>query len=273
MTKTTARCFLALFIAAALSAPLPSQAQTRAEQARAHIDRGAVFYNLQDWAAAAREYKEAYAADPKPEVLFMLGQAQRFGGECATAIGTYKAYSRSQGVTGTQQAAAEGLMHKCEAELADKQAKAVAAQPVAPAAPPHAAEGAPITAPSTAPAKETPVVPSPWYADVFGGVLFVGGLSLAGVGTGFLLAGNSAMSGAPSAASYAGYQDQSTGAKPKQTFGVAGVVVGSTVAMLGVIRYMVVAGRARPAEKAAAWLGIEPRVGPGGAAAALVGQF
>jgi hypothetical protein len=282
MKKPIVRPLFALVIATlAVAAPASSRVQTPppaatgtpAEQAKVHVDRGLVFYNLQDFASAAREYKAAYLADPRAELLFMLAQAERQGGDCATAIGTYKAYARTPGVTPTQTAAAESLVHKCEAELADAQAKAAAAAAAAKPAPGPSAPALAQPAPKgAAPPKDDAAAPGPWYGDVLGGVLFVGGLGLAGVGTGLLVAGNASMSSAPSGATFGDYKDQSAGAKPKQAIGVGGIVAGATLATLGVVRYVLVASRKGPDEKAA-WLGVEPRVGPGGASAAFVGRF
>lgn len=273
MKNTHARRLLALYIfAASAVTPLASRAQGNgttpapADPAKAHLDRGSMFYDLQDWASAQREFKEAYMADPKPQTLFMLAQSQRLGGDCTSAIGTYKAFARLSGVTPAQQAAAEGLTHKCEADLEAKK-NAAAAATAASTAPPSSA-APPPTAP---PPKEKPSAPGPWYGDVLGGVLFFGGLAVAGTGTAFLIVGNSAMSGSTSATNYGAYQDQSSGAKPQQTIGVVGIGLGAALALGGVLRYVLVAGH-KPKEGGVA-LVFEPRIGPDGGAATLMGRF
>jgi hypothetical protein len=270
MKNTNARWVLALSLfAASAVTPFAALAQSngtsaQADPAKAHLDRGSMFYDLQDWAAAQREFKEAYMADPKPQTLFMLGQAQRLGGDWATAIGSYKAYARLPGVTPTQQAAAEALIHKCEAEIeAKKNAPAAAATTPTPT---------PAAPPATVPPpKEKPSGPGPWYGDVLGGVLFFGGLAVAGTGTAFLVVGNSAMSRSSSASSYAAYQDQSSSAKPEQTLGVVGIGVGAALFVGGVLRYVLVAGK-KPQESGVALM-LAPAVGPGFATAMLSGRF
>jgi len=272
MKNTHARRLLALTIfAASAVTPLASRADgngttAATEPAKAHLDRGSMFYDLQDWPSAQREFKEAYMADPKPQTLFMLAQAQRLGGDCTSAVGTYKAFGRLPGVTPAQQAAAEGLTHKCEADLEAKK-NAAAAATSASTAPPSSA-----SPPTTAvPPKEKPSAPGPWYADALGGVLFFGGLAVAGTGTAFLIVGNSAMSGSSTASSYGAYQDQSSGAKPQQTIGVVGIGLGAALALGGVLRYVLVAGH-KPKEGGVALM-LAPHVGPDGASATLVGQF
>ena len=270
MKNTNARRILALSLFAACAVtPVATLAQSngtttaQSDAAKPHLDRGAMFYDLQDWPSAQREFKEAYMADPKAQTLFMLAQAQRMGGDCATAIGSYKAYGRLPGVTPAQQAAAEGLTHKCEADIEAKKNAAAAAPP-----PPPTPTGPPAAVP---PPKEKPSAPGPWYGDALGGVLFFSGLAVAGTGTAFLIVGNSAMSRSSSAPSYGAYQDQSSSAKPEQTIGVVGLGLGAALIVGGVLRYVLVAGR-KPQEGGAALM-IVPAVGPNFATATLSGRF
>src|SRR5258706_7388756 len=58
------------------------------KSAKAHFD-------LQEYAEAEAELKEAYRLDPKPEVLYALAQAQRMAGECDKAIVSYRNYLRT----------------------------------------------------------------------------------------------------------------------------------------------------------------------------------
>jgi hypothetical protein len=95
---------LALLAACAVSLPLSvARAQettapaTGAASAKDHYDRGMIFYNVQDWPSAVRELRAAYEADPKPEYLYSLAQAQRLSGDCASAILTYRAFMRGEG--------------------------------------------------------------------------------------------------------------------------------------------------------------------------------
>ena len=47
-------------------------------------------YKAGDYTKAATLLERAYKADPKPETLFALAQAERLGGKCAKAIPHYK---------------------------------------------------------------------------------------------------------------------------------------------------------------------------------------
>ena len=138
----------------ALSLTAASHAQPNAgpydaaadESADAHVKRGRVAYDLQDWTTAEREYQAAYGLEQQAETLWALAQAQRQGGKFAVAMKTYKAFQRA-GVTANQANAAEMMVLKCEAEIAKqeaREARMASSQPqgaAAPAAPPPPAGG------------------------------------------------------------------------------------------------------------------------------------
>ena len=177
-----------------------------------HFERGMVFFNLQDFPSAVTEFKAAYTADPsKADYLYMIGQAQRFSGECVAAIASYRAYMRSVPPTSKASAAAEGFVHLCENELAKLKAEKLANEKLAAeklAAEKLAAEKAaadkaaekeraapdlkgrdPAVAalpPSSVPAAEA----HHWYGDAAGGALFVPGVVAAGAGAVVLVLGN-----------------------------------------------------------------------------------
>jgi hypothetical protein len=273
---------LSLSIVLALGAASPAAfAQTPPTKdqlsAKDHADKASVFFNVQDWPSAIREYRESYELDPRPETLYALAQSQRQSGDCASAIKSFRAYGRVA-TSPQQQAASEGMIHKCETEMADSQKKAavVVAPPAAPASGPAPAPASAPAPSSPAPAREEPEKPHPIYADVFGDVLFVGGLAVAGVGTFFLVSGDSSMSSAGNGVPYNTYESNVSSAKPKQAIGVGGIAVGGVLALCGVWRYVTVANHnsaLREKENAgpsASFL-IAPQ--PSGAAAVLVGRF
>jgi hypothetical protein len=261
-------------IASAQTAPSKEQA------AKDHADKGSVFFNVQDWPSAIREYRESYELDPRPETLYALAQSQRQSGDCTSAIKSFRAYGRVA-TSPQQQAASEGMIHKCENEMADQQKKAAAVAPVAPVAgatpaPAESSTVAPAPAPATPPAHEEPEKPRPIYADVFGDVLFIGGLAVAGVGTFFLVSGDSSMSSSGNGVPYNTYESNVSSAKPKQAIGVGGIAVGGVLALCGVWRYVTVANHnsaLREKENAGASASFLIAPQPSGAAAVVVGRF
>jgi tetratricopeptide (TPR) repeat protein len=76
---------------------LPAEAQGPngdVEAARQHFRQGLKYYDLGRFLDAAHEYEAAFVAKDDAAMLFNIGQAYRFAGEYAKALGAYKAYLR-----------------------------------------------------------------------------------------------------------------------------------------------------------------------------------
>lgn len=161
---------------------IPQGSVSAAEHAKA----AKVAYDVQDWAAAAREYAAAYKAEQKSEYLWGLAQAQRLGGDFAGAMKTYKAFKRA-GVTANQGTAAEMMVLKCDAEIAKaeaKQARAATRQ--------RESEAASAAAPAAAPEAPVQVIPETEAANDSGpsiAWLVVGTVATAGLGAATIWSG------------------------------------------------------------------------------------
>ncbi len=232
--------------ASGTAAPLPAEAT-------AHFEMGTRHYNLQEWAAAVKEYKEAYRLAPRPETLWSIAQSQRLGGDLDAAILTYQSFLRTN-PSERQAAMANEAIVKCQAALLDKR-KADPAPPPgesakAAIAPALVGSGAPSgTGVLTAPVpSETPAPPAPprWYTDVLGDVLFLGGAAGVVLGGVLLGMGNAKAGDANAAADYATFDKARAGGPPLQTAGVAGLAVGGALLASGVVRFILVAGRRAP---------------------------
>jgi hypothetical protein len=251
-----------------------------------HFERGMVFFNLQDFPSAVTEFKAAYTADPsKADYLYMIGQAQRFSGECVAAIASYRAYMRGVPPTSKASAAAEGFVHLCENELAKLKAEKLAAEKLAAeklatekAAADKAAEkerAAPDLKgrdPAVAvlpPSSVSTVEERHWYTDGPGLGLLIPGVLGTGAGTVFLVLGNKDVGSAKTAAqvpTLAARDALVTAGQLKQTIGVIALSAGGALLVGGVIRSVVV-GRST----ATPVVTVVPL--PGGAAAMLSGAF
>lgn len=77
---------------ALLVAAIPSRAlaQPAPDSADDHFRRGVNHFQLQDFEAAASEFKAAYQAANRDEYLFAWAQAERLSGDCPSAIALYK---------------------------------------------------------------------------------------------------------------------------------------------------------------------------------------
>lgn len=218
-----------------------------------HFDRAMISYNLQDWPAAIRELKLGYQADPRPEYLFMLGQAQRLSGACADAILSYKGFVRT--ASGNQVAAGQGLIRGCEAELAqarkaaEEEQQRMAAEEALRVATARKAELArseaakPAAAPPAATASSPVVAVHHWYGDPLGGLLFFPGVAAGATGTVLLVLGNGEVSRANMAATQGAYDGLIRTGQLKQMIGVVALSAGAAVLAGGVIRYVVVGQR------------------------------
>lgn len=66
------------------------------ERAKAHFKQGRALQAAGDYARAADEYKAAYELDPRPEMLFNVGQAFRLAGAKREALDYFKRYLDQQ---------------------------------------------------------------------------------------------------------------------------------------------------------------------------------
>src|SRR6476660_9887663 len=99
---------IALVIAVASPAfAQKSRANELVKQAKTHFE-------VQEYAEAEAELKEAYKIDPRPEIMYALAQAQRMNGECDKAIISYKNFLRSNPAE-TQRKLAEDNIATCSA--------------------------------------------------------------------------------------------------------------------------------------------------------------
>jgi tetratricopeptide (TPR) repeat protein len=90
------RCPLAISLVLVLASAF-AHAQTmtpaqRKKAAKAHFEQGRAYYDAGAYDDAAREYQQAYALTPAPELLFNVAQAFRLKGDKPRAIEAYQRY-------------------------------------------------------------------------------------------------------------------------------------------------------------------------------------
>jgi tetratricopeptide (TPR) repeat protein len=130
---------LALLSGSALARP----SRTLAEE---HFRRGNQLYRDGDYAAAAAELEQGYASEPRPDILYAIGQAERKLGNCQEALRYYQQYLAT-GPSPTRRAAAQLQIDLCQ--------QALATAPVSPAPAPE--KPAPPVSPA---ATVTPAAPA-----------------------------------------------------------------------------------------------------------------
>jgi tetratricopeptide (TPR) repeat protein len=85
---------LALALVLALTAP--AAADSNVEKGRSHFKQGKAFQDGGSFERAAEQYKLAYAADPRPEMLFNIAQAYRLAKLKEQALDYFKQYLDKQ---------------------------------------------------------------------------------------------------------------------------------------------------------------------------------
>lgn len=250
--KPFARCMLLLVAAASTADAKPKTKQT----AKTHMQRAEKAHQQGNYEVALSELKAAYAIDPQPKLLYAIAQVNAKLDRCSEAIELYELFLATV-KDSSRQAVVKQAIDACKQRLAE-QASPPPAEPPArttiEAASPSVASSELATAPPDAepvpssppPAKpDTDVAPavttgtthSPWYTDVLGDALVLGGLG-ATVGSIVMFRGaQSALDAAESAQTLDEYRDRRDEAERKQLYTV--VLAGAGVALVtaGVLRY------------------------------------
>lgn len=151
----------------ALCSPRRATADPKSD-AQTHIDNAKTLFGSNKPAEALEELRIAYSLDPRPSLLYAIGQAYARLGQCADAKTFYGRFLDSKPA-----ASAASLTKDAIAACKDKVAEP---SPVPAPLPSPAPKPAPVPV-ATPPAPEGP---APWYADAVGDAL-TGGGALVGI--------------------------------------------------------------------------------------------
>jgi len=260
-----------VLLAAVLTAALCSVTAATAQQAaprkmtpsaREHLERGLRYFDTQEYGAAIAEFKAGYQAEPHPDFLYALAQAQRLSGNCRDAASAYRSFLRA-GPPREEADLARQNLEKCEAVLGEESAPpaptaSATDTPKPPPLQPTALPSAPPKQPPSPPPQEG-TAPAPFYTDVLGDVL-------CGVGVVGLLVGGSlwgvALERASSAdeGTFEEYEADADAATDLRAGAVVAAALGTGFFAAGIIRF---ATRPAPRSKTT---GVAVRLGPAGVA-------
>jgi hypothetical protein len=192
----------------------PVRAQEMGPEARRRYEEGMALYRARSFSGAARALGEAYALEPRRDVLFAQAQATRLAGDCAAALPLYQQFLDSD--PPEQQIAATRIaMGRCES-----------------------ARPAPVAAVVAAPPTPTPIARKPVYRDLLGGALLGSGLAAAGVGAALMASARAVNEGATGQSGYADYASRRASAESRWRLGLGVVVAGAALAAGGAGRYL-----------------------------------
>jgi hypothetical protein len=203
------------------AAQTPSSA-VRPEAARLR-DEGLRLFGVKDYERAAAKFRAAYAADPQPDFLFAGAQAERLRGNCPAAAEGYRAFLATQP---NEEQASLARMHleRCERVIAELAPKTEPKDSVVDAPPPLAER-------------------SPWYKDVWGGVLVGTGLAATVVGVILYSSSSSDADAAGRAGTIEEYRSRLDSAETKRTAAIISLAAGGALIIGGALRYVLRDGR------------------------------
>ena len=238
MSKLIASIIGAAFVASS------SVAWADADEAKVHIDAAEKAHAAGDYDTALVELQAAYTFDPKPDLLYAIGQVYSKLGKCPEAktfFERFRAASHDAGVAAVVK----------EAIAACKPKDAAAAPPPTP---PKVEQPPP---PKPEPPPPISARTSPWYTDVIGDALVGGGVVAAGVGLAFYVSARSDLDSAETAGSLASYHQLVEDAHDARTRSVILLGAGGALLVGGVVHYLLRDGGGQ--EKAA--VGVAPTRG------------
>lgn len=225
-----------------------------------HMDAGMKAHKDGNYDVALTELQAAYAIDGQPKLLFAIAQVQAKLDLCPEAVANYEKFLGTIKKDKKKTAVVKQAISACNDKIVA--ATAVPAEPPPPATittPPAGSEdalvapvGAPEPPPPAAPpVDDSPLPPSPmpvttvtggakpWYKDVLGDVLLVGGVAV-GVGSVLMYTGaRSTLDDAEAAPTLAAYNTLVDDAKSQRTMSL--VLAGGSAVLLtaAIVRYKV----------------------------------
>jgi len=254
-------------LAIVLAAPRPADAD-RKQEARVHIDRATKAHKAGDLDKALTELQAAYALDPQPQILYALGQIFTKLGRCSEASDAYLRFLSSGADARTAQVVKQAI-DSCKGPTpapppdtvtSKEPAESMPATPVKDTEeppdlkqpekkPPPVAKAPPEKKPppkqvalnrgleSQQPEPE-PGPGKPWYRDVLGDVLVVGGVAGIALGGFAYRAARADLDTAEKAQTNDKYKELVDGAHAKRLVGVAFASGGAVLITAGVLRFM-----------------------------------
>jgi tetratricopeptide (TPR) repeat protein len=196
------QAFLVLIVVVSWTASMARAAPDR-PRAVDHYQVGKRLFEQKRYAEALEEFRQALSLTPRPEVLYSMAQTQRLLGDCASAIGTYRAFLAARPGEPLAEYARANI-ERCEHEAGSARDPA-------------------------------------WYRDVVGDLLVGGGL-VAGV-TGAVVwrsgrADAMDLARAPDYQTFLARQSAASSALTEQRVGIAAMIVGGVAVVGGVVHYV-----------------------------------
>ncbi len=224
-------------------------------EAKAKFQEAQAAFKANDFDAAAAAVEAAYIIEPNPMLLYPWAQAERSRGNCAAAVELYQRFLDSNPPEAAATPAREN-MQRCQEQLAAEQPEPE------PDVVEEVIEEDPEPEPEPEPVpvkKDDEPKAKAWYKDPVGGVLVGVGVVGVGVGAGLMGVGASTAGKAADEEMHTDYlaaRDKATGLR---NGGAIALSIGGALLVGGVVRYVLVAKKAKQG-KASAW-NVSPELG------------
>jgi len=230
---------LAILLLASISAPLTAAADTPAAEAKHHVARATAFHQEGQFDQALLELKTAYALDPRPPLLFAMGQLHVRLGECSQAIAYYQRFLATRPARDPAALATEAI-ETCR--TAPPPADPVPAPAPTLVAPPEPAP-APVTLTPPPPADTQvavhamPRAKPAWYENHVADALVVSGVVSGAAALFVLRSAHADRDAADTGLAYGAYEDQIAAARTKQTISIVLGVSGAALIAAGGVHF------------------------------------
>ena len=237
-----------LFVMAALTiiaSPQLASADSKAE-AKQHVDRAMELHEQGKFAQALDELKTAFSLDPKPELLYAMGQLHVLLGQCPQATTYYQRYLATKPDPNTANAAIEAI------EVCKTNPPPVAADVPAPAGdnpPVPPVIDKPSSSDNLAPRSPKPEGASEraWYGDYVADALVGGGVAAGLVGIFEYRSAVQDRDRADTATDFQRYVDLVDRAHSQRATAIVFGAVGAALVAAGGLHYVLTDRRARHA--------------------------
>jgi hypothetical protein len=207
------------------------------------VDEATKLYETADLAGALAKFEQAYAQSKRSDILFSMARIHVDRGNCPKAIEMYRLFLESKPKPGPRstQIATEKIA-ECQKIIASAEPAKSEPPPVPAPAPEPAPAPAPVPSPVVA-APATRTVERPWYTDVVGDLLVVGGVVGIGVGAYFFSAARDdveqANAGGPGGVSADEYVSLRDRAERRHTYAAISGGIGGALLVGGIIKYAI----------------------------------
>ena len=209
------------------------------ETAKKHLETATQAHADGKFELALSELQKAYKLDPQPDLLYAIGQVYAKLGDCDEATAYYNKFLAASTDPAVKPAVEEAIASCKPAAAEDPPPVEPPPAEPPPAEPPGASEPPQQTAPVASTSLTVAArAESPWYKDVLGDALVIGGVAATLGGVIVYRGAVSDLDAAEDSDDLARYQELVDHAKSRRTMSLVFIGGGAALVTAGVLRYL-----------------------------------